>query len=282
LQLARHRIDAPVDGRPFDVYPIGDVHLGAAACDLKHFRRTVAQVTADPFAKWLGMGDQGDLIMPSDPRWSYSGHDWKNLGFINGRPDVKNLGVEHRDMIARELDPIASKCLGVHDGNHEDEMKKRYFVDVAGFLADRYKVPYLGYTALIRLDIVCRRGPKDHGRVWTIVIASEHGANGGGTDGNAANKLQTRGQDFDAEIYLKGHVHKRGALHRTALGWGAKKIATRDRLFVLTGTYLKGYTEFETTYGEKKGYAPNEIGGMVLRFYPKTQRVEAMNVEAAA
>src|ERR1043166_8937471 len=130
MQLARRRLEAPAGGRPIRLYPLGDIHLGAAACDLGHFRRTVQQIKSDPDALWIGMGDFGDLILPTDVRWRIGTHDWKNLGYRNGRPDTNNLGDEYKDMIFRELDPIASQCLGVHEGNHETTMHDRYFVDI--------------------------------------------------------------------------------------------------------------------------------------------------------
>jgi len=286
LELAAARIPAPKSGR-VDIYPIGDIHLGAAACDIGHFRRTVAQVAADPSARWIGMGDYGDFILPEDPRWSMSAFDWKRLGYRKGRPDLRNLGAEYRDMVLAELDPIRSQCIGLLDGNHDDVMKQKYHLDVVGWLCEELKVPYLGYTALVRVEVVVDNGAG--GRIWPFDIFAEHGATGGGTDGNAVNSVQKRGTEFDADVYLKGHVHKRGITQRTVLGWGKKKIAVRDKVFVLTGTYLKGYSEFETTYGERKGYPPNEIGGTVVRVKTHraesgavTGRIHAMNVEALA
>jgi hypothetical protein len=280
LELARRRVKAPADGHPLHLYPLGDIHLGAAACDIEDFRRTVKRIAADPHALWIGMGDYGDLIMPSDPRWSFSGHDWKRLGFLNGRPTVSNLGVEHRDMIERELTPIKDKCIGLLYGNHEDAFAKYYFIDVARYLAERFKVPMLGYTALVRLDVEIKRGTKAHHETWPVTIFAEHGASGGGSEGNKVNALQKRGLEFHADVYLKGHVHAYGISHRTELGWGLKELATRDRIFMLTGTYLKGYSEFETTYGERKAYPPNELGGGVVILDPKTRRIHAVSVGA--
>lgn len=278
MELARRRIKAPADGRPINLYPLGDIHLGAAACDIEDFRQTVSQIAKDPNGYWLGMGDYGDLIMPSDPRWAFSGHDWKRLGFISGKPSISNLGIEHRDLIERELAPIAEKCLGLLYGNHEHAFSRYYFIDVARYLADRFNVPMLGYTALYRLEIEIKRGEKDHGQIWPVTIFAEHGATGGGSDGNAVNSLQKRGLEFQADVYLKGHVHKLGVTQRTELGWGPSAMVTRDRIFMLTGTYLKGYSEYEVTYGERKGYAPSEIGGGVIVLDHKTRRIHGLSV----
>jgi hypothetical protein len=280
LELAKRRVKAPADGHPLHLYPLGDIHLGAAACDIEDFRRTVSRIKSDPHALWLGMGDYGDLIMPSDPRWAMNSHDWKHLGFHNGRPTVSNLGIEHRDLITRELDPIADKCIGLLYGNHEHAFSRYYFIDIARFLADRFKVPMLGYTALVRLEIEIKRGAKAHHETWPVTVFAEHGATGGGTDGNAINTLQKRGLEFGADVYLKGHVHKLGITQRTELGWGPKELATRDRIFMLTGSYLKGYSEFEVTYGERKGYPPSELGGGVVILDPRSRRIHAVSVGA--
>ena len=280
MELASRRVKAPSDGHPLHLYPIGDIHLGAAACDIEDFRRTVARVRADPNALWIAMGDMADLILPSDPRWSMSGHDWKRLGFANGKPTVSNLAAEYRDLITRELDPIGDKCIGVLMGNHEQSFSRFYFIDIAGYLAARWSVPMLGYTALIRLEIEIARGPKAHHETWNVDVFAEHGATGGGTEGNKINSLQKRGMEFDAQIYLKGHVHAYGISHRTELSWGPKQMATRDRIFMLTGTYLRGYHEGSVTYGERKAYPPNELGGGVVILDTKARRIHAVSVGA--
>jgi hypothetical protein len=280
LELAKRRVKAPADGHPLHLYPLGDIHLGAAACDIEDFRRTVKRIKDDPAALWLGMGDYGDLIMPSDPRWAFSGHDWRRLGFLNGKPGISNLGIEHRDLIERELAPIADKCLGLLYGNHEHAFSRYYFIDVARYLAERFSVPMLGYTALVRLEVELSRGPKAHHETWPVTIFAEHGATGGGTDGNAINSLQKRALEFGADVYLKGHVHKYGITQRTELCWGPKEMATRDRIFMLTGTYLKGYSEFEVTYGERKGFSPSELGGGVVILDAKNRRIHAVSVGA--
>ena len=87
--------------------------------------------------------------------------------------------------LLRELAPIADKCLGLLYGNHEHAFSRYYFIDVARYLAERFAVPMLGYTALLRLEIEIGRGTKAHHQTWPLTIFAEHGATGGGTDGRA-------------------------------------------------------------------------------------------------
>lgn len=270
MQLNRRRIVAPEDGSPIVLYPLGDIHLGASACDVADFRRIVEQIKTEPNAYWLGIGDMGDCIMPSDPRFNARS---------SALADPENYAYEQLDLIRTELAPIADKCIGLHDGNHETAFRKYYFVDPGKQLSREWGVPFLEYTALTRLDIEIPRGPLAHHRVWTLNVFSEHGATGGGTPGNAVNALQRRGNEFEADIFLKGHVHQRGITSRQLLAWGGKKYLVKDRLFVLTGTFLKGYQVDELTYGERKAYPPNEIGSTAILLDTKHDRIHGVNAE---
>ena len=280
MELSQITVDVKAS-KTLRLFPIGDVHMGAVACDLNDFRRLVKLVAEDNDARWLGMGDMGDLIMPSDPRWSMDGHDWKRLGYTGRVPSTKNLAVEHVKFIKRELEPIADKCLGLLDGNHETAFEKHYFSSPMEEVADAFKVPHLGYTALVQLNIAQRRHP-EYG--WVSNIFAEHGAAGGGTIGNATNSLQRRAAEWEADVYLKGHVHQFGVTSKVALSFGGpEKIAKRDRVFMLTGTYLRGYqigVNETTTYSERKGYPPSEIGGGVVVYDLEEQRIHGMSVAA--
>src|SRR5690348_10359788 len=113
MELQQITVDVKAS-KTLKILPIGDVHMGAVACDLNDFRRVVKIVADDNDMRWLGMGDMGDLIMPSDPRWDMTSNDWKRLGY-SSRVSTKNLAVEHVKMIRRELEPIKDKCLGLLD-----------------------------------------------------------------------------------------------------------------------------------------------------------------------
>lgn len=52
----------------FRIYPLGDIHLGAAACDEDKFKRLVERIASEPTSKWIGMGDYADFINRSDPK----------------------------------------------------------------------------------------------------------------------------------------------------------------------------------------------------------------------
>jgi hypothetical protein len=204
------------------------------------------------------------------------GIDWQRIGRDDkGKPDVGDLAQEIINLTDEFFGPIWGKCLGLLEGNHEQVLERHYFTNLTRRLATKHNVPYLGQTALIKLIV------DDGGKhTFSPVIFAEHGATGGGTPGNAINSLAARLNQWDADILLKGHVHRRGTLHHVGFGWGARKLQAHHRVIVLTGSYLKGYAEHETTYSERKAYPPNELGGTSILIHPRSKVIEAVNVEA--
>ena len=54
----------------FTLVPIGDVHIGNAACDEARLRRVVDRIAADEWSYWVGLGDYCDFINMQDKRFS--------------------------------------------------------------------------------------------------------------------------------------------------------------------------------------------------------------------
>ena len=99
----------------FPLYPLGDMHLGVVHCDEDLLDKEVLKIKADKNARWLGMGDYGDYISPSDfKRWE---------GAILApwmRKHEDNIGPTQTDRINEILSPIWGQCIGLIEGNHED------------------------------------------------------------------------------------------------------------------------------------------------------------------
>ena len=74
---------------------------------------------------------------------------------------------------------------------------------------------------------------------------------------------------WDADIYMFGHVHKKQADRMPRLGLQAGKLVSKPQLLVLCGTYLKTFTDTqESTYSERAGYPPTEIGSPIIVIEP--------------
>jgi hypothetical protein len=269
LELSKRETRLAGRGQTVKLFPIGDTHLGAPACDVQSLRETIAAVANDPAAYWIGMGDYVDAIAPGDKRWRLRTIDWNSIGRdARGNLDTSDLAEWMSGLMEKEFKSILNpeKCLGLLEGNHERAFADHYYVDLTRRLGKRYDVPYLGQTALIRW--IFRRSNTNGGHAATVDIFAEHGATGGGTDGNSVNNLSQRLSQWDADVLLKGHVHRRMIYRKTRLGWGPKAMTTRPQILALTGTYLKGYEEGGLTYSEQKAYAPNELGGTVILLKP--------------
>jgi hypothetical protein len=278
LELAKRESRLAGRGSTVKLFPIGDVHLGAPACDVQSLRDTVAAVAKDPDAFWIGMGDYADYIFPGDPRWRLRTIDLNSIGRDSrGNLDVSDLAEWSMGLIEKEFGPILTpeKCLGLLEGNHERSFADHYFTDPTKRLCKKFGLSYLGQTAFIRW--IFHRS--SNGAVQFDIFA-EHGATGGGTDGNSVNNLTKRLEQWDADILLKGHVHRRMVWRKTRLGWGPKAMTTRRQVLALTGCYLKGYDEGTLAYSEQKAYAPNELGGTVILLKPFEGKVDAIYTDA--
>jgi len=281
LELIRHRIALPARDAVIKVYPVSDTHLCSPEADEAEVRRTVELIRTDPNAYWGHGGDVTDCILPGDPRWNLRAIDLRKLPRDDkGRPMVDNLANWQVDKADEIFSPIADKCLWLQEGNHEQAMYRHYHTHLTYELMKRWKergtpVPYGGQTAFVRLDFSWNR------ETWTKYVFAEHGATGGGTDGNGVNNFQSRLMNMDADLYFKGHVHKRMVWHSEQLSWGSRKITRRYRVMALTGAYLKTYGGGGTpAYGERAAYKPVTVGGVVALIQPSTGRLDAMNIEA--
>ncbi|NIL98744.1 MAG: hypothetical protein GTO62_16895, partial [Planctomycetales bacterium] len=177
----------------FTILPIGDIHLGAAACDEQRFRDTVARVHGDDRCWWIGMGDYADFINRSDPRF-HPGvlADWIKMA------DLADLSRAQRDRFLDIIQPIAAKCLALVSGNHETAIVKHYERDIyheivtgvkaLGGFEDDYPLA-IGYTGWLNLTFY-RSDKRQRGR--KVKINLHHGYGGGRLAGAKALNLQRR------------------------------------------------------------------------------------------
>jgi hypothetical protein len=284
LELIRHRIPLGKRADVVKLYPVSDTHLCSPEADEAEVRRTVELIRTDPNAYWGHGGDITDCILPGDPRWNLRAIDLRALPRDDkGRPMTDDLASWQVDQADAMFWPIAHKCLWLQEGNHEQAMYRHYHTHLVRQLIRRWKergvdVPYGGQTAFVRLDFVAGH------ETTTKYVFTEHGATGGGTDGNGVNNFTRRLAGMDADLYFKGHVHKRLIWQKESLAWGARKITKRTRVMALTGHYLKSYgASGEPAYSERAAYEPSDVGGVVALIRPSDPRaVQVVHIEALA
>lgn len=258
----------------FTLRPLGDVHLGTAHCDRKHFKRDIDSIAADPNALWIGMGDYCECITPTDPRFVAAEVDPDFL------PRLGTIAVAQRDTFLEYVEPIKAKCIGLLEGNHEAQIRFRHYLDLTLDMCRELGCDYLGDTAFVRLNF-CRTD--DDGRQLrsnVVVVYAEHGAGGGRYTGGKLNALEHMMRDFEAAIYLRGHVHTKGGVKEPRISVpvkGKAVLIAKTRIAALTGCYYRTYAANQSSYGQRKSYPPTELGSVAIRIHPRTGDMELVN-----
>jgi len=243
----------------FTLYPIGDIHIGAKGCEVDTLREVVAEVERQPNAFWIGMGDYAESINLSDKRFDLRSIAPRYL------PRLDDMPRACLDDLVQLFDPIKKKCLGLLVGNHEEKLRLRDSNDIHGALCVALGVKNLGYDSLLRWTF--RRS----GASTVVKIMASHGTIASRKAGAAANRMEDVASNFDCDIALFGHGHKKIVGERVELGMpesGAMRITERKKLVLMTGTFRRNHQEGTLDYGEKAGYPPVPIGCPAIRIAP--------------
>ena len=255
------------------VIPLGDIHIGAKACDETRFKETVARIAGDENCYWIGMGDYCDFIQMLDPRFSSGGlAKW----LINGDA-LADLTRAQRDRFLNIIKPIAKQCLGLLEGNHETAITRHYERHIYGEIVTAIKEfagvkesdPMgLGYNGWLNLKFR-RHSGKGKPSGSEIKINLHHGYGGGRLAGAKALNLERRMAFYEADIVIFGHVHKPMIIPGARQRLTGKKVEDRKILGIISGTYLKSFSnDSPATYSEVAGYLPSYGGNVEITLQP--------------
>lgn len=253
MQVKRVAIPYTRSNSVFRIYNFGDLHSGTIHCVEDNLRREVKKVAGEKYSYWVGMGDQGEFIVPDDPRFDPSAKsipDWV-------KPDDIGACIENR--IVDIYKPIAKKCLGMMFGNHEDAFRKHHKGNVHQHICDRLEVDNLGYSCFLLLHFKRNGSSEAH----VIKGCYTHGSGNCITAGAKRNKLRRFMQDNDADFYAYAHMHDlfTDDLPYLDVQVGPDKITAREKVGTTTGCWFRTYTQgIVASYGECKAYPPTTIG----------------------
>ena len=251
----------------FRIVPLGDVHLGAAACDERLFQQTVDYIKDTPATFWVGMGDLLECIPRCDKR-----HDERVMAkWLHGKGAIIKY---QRDKLIDILKPIGPRCLGYAIGNHEMNIEQRYSSDA---YLDVIEAIRATEDTDLRLDIsgyimLKFRRANEGGRkggTRTLVMDIHHGWAGGDYMSGPALKLEHRPAAFDADVHCFGHSHKKLAFPVVKTGVMRNgKIYARNCYCISTGSFMKTAIEDGVTYTERYGKKPVALGAPEIEFRP--------------
>jgi len=133
-------------------------------------------------------------------------------------------------------------------------------------------------TKRVKAPELRQQPPAGKGQRQQFRVFAHHGAGYAQTPGGKLNKLIQFMQSFDADLYFIGHVHDQVARREPALtaNTDCTRIMERQRLGMVSGSYLKTYQQGSTSYGEQRGYRPTALGAAVARITPATREMEAV------
>ena len=257
------------EGDPwYTIWSLGDQHKGTKHHDGKRWQEDIARVRDDPFARWIGMGDACECITYDDPKRFRPEEIAKEF-----LPNLHRLARAQRDSYIGDIECIADKCIGHHEGNHEAENRKRHQTEVVLDLCERLNIPYLDYMALSR--VVFRR-KADNGKIiksHVMKIFSEHGSCSARTVAGVTTYLEKLMNSFEADVYFTAHGHKLVPVKKpilTITNTGKSHLVQRERYAAMTGAYYLTYQENTSSYGEKRDYPPTVLGAVGVKVRPMT------------
>jgi len=253
------------------IYPLGDIHIGAASCNETLLKQWVATVKADPHASVICMGDMIDAIGPRDPRWNVDGlASWLSV------QDMMDICAAQKDRLFKFIAPICSKVICCVEGNHERAIKRHYERDIYSEIVQGIRERgghgqdvklQLGYYGWMHL-VFQRFGKRAKGSSRLVTLNIHHGYVGGRLAGAKALSMQRWLFTHAADVVLMGHSHNLGiqieAVEKISK---AGKLLMQKRLGCYTGTFMSGSGEGES-YSEVKGYLPMPASTMVLEVAP--------------
>ncbi|MBU1621854.1 MAG: metallophosphoesterase [Gammaproteobacteria bacterium] len=282
MQIIKHEWFSVPRHQRFTIIPLGDIHLGARACDEKQLSRVVKRIRKSPDTYWIGLGDYADFINRSDRRF-----DPATLASWFTVADLVDPPRAQIEKLMEYLLPIADKCLGLIEGNHESLIRHRYERDVYSEIVSQIKRAKgmaadeslaLGVCGWLLLRFY--RGERGGG-AQTIKINCHHGFVGGRLAGAKALNMQRWLWTHSADLVIFGHSHNTSAQPEAVEGLNqAGDLVTEVRKGCFSGTFLRTTENGATTYSEAAGYFPLPICGARITLRPGAARqAERVKIE---
>jgi len=233
-----------------NLYFIGDIHLPRGKRN--KFQQTVEEISKDKHGKVIFLGDYCEYIKDGDPRY-----DPQEIAhYIQKYGDSVNMIQKQFTQFENDIKPLIDnkQILGLHEGNHEYQFRKRNSVNLLEMMCDRNDLEYLGSNYVYW---------KLNGTDDTTTLLTNHGCGGGTSIGYHLKKL-----DSASRILNKVHIIAQGHTHQLTVNasCGPLDVTSNNKLKQNTqyrcacGSFLGNYDLEVENYAEVQGYHPLPIG----------------------
>lgn len=245
-----------VKGSSVRLKPFSDVHMGDPLCDIKAFREYIED--RDDQTYFMGIGDYADLIIPGDPRYTKVIDDYQGEDVVD---EQISQFVEMLQPIARE-----GKLIGLGMGNHERKVLKHYGTNPVQRMCRRLECRNLGYSGLLNLTLT-RRGKNSR----SVIIRYHHGFGGASRlAGGDLTKFMRETANWDADLFLYGHVHKLQTDQTPRMGLAGSTLVAKPQHVLICGTFKKTFSKGAVpTWSEEMGFPPRNVGAGEIELTPK-------------
>ena len=242
-----------------------DVHYDSKDCDRALFKEQMDQAM-DRGQYQLHLGDMFDAMgSKKDPRT-----DKRSLrpeySHINEEKDESYL-TKISDDAYKFLAPYKDRMLVLVKGNHEEGIHRHHEYSINNVLASRLRDEAGGvvlpatYRGYIILKFVELDNPKQS--LGKHIIYYTHGNGGSAPVTHNVITAARLAEQFDADTYMMGHVHKEWAMTRTMVKVNSNdRMIQNRRLFVQLGTFKR--FNMSDPWAAMKGMGPISIGSTTL------------------
>lgn len=255
FKLIKHKFP---DNNDIEIWPISDVHLGAAEHNAEAWGAFCRELEQRENA-YLVLG--GDLVNNSVR---------SSIG--NGVFTETMRPREQKKRMAEMLAPLRSKVLAAVSGNHERRSGKDADDDPTYDILCQLDLEtvYRENMAFVKLHF----GPEqiDGTRNPTYILVVTHGAGGGILTGGVVNRAERFGYVLDgADVLILGHSHKPFVTQPTKIKINAQRDTISFKPFKVVST---------TSWMDYGGYAmqkmlpPTSIAPQIVKLYGNKKKIE--------
>lgn len=250
-------------GRTLRLIPFGDIHRDSPAHSDNKWKEFLDHTRKLRDTVYLGMGDYLDSYSTSERALVYNEKIHEST-----RKRDEEMSKGRVNLLAKELAHLNGKTVGLLGGNHFVQFANGTTGDM--LLASHLGTSYLGVCSAIRILFDGMKGQTQ----TTIDIFAHHGRGAGVTAAGKFNAVEKLSQVCDADIFLMGDNHARGAFPlgdklRIAKNPNGLYLRSRQAFIGRTGSFLRGYVPNMQNYVVDGAMTPANLGWIEFEFTPK-------------
>lgn len=251
-------------GKPLTLVIFGDIHRDSPNHAHGAWKDFLAHAKTLKNALFLGMGDYLDSTSTSERECLGNISPKMHETFKN---DIEKGQEAKVDLIASELSFMKGRLIGLLNGNHYFNFQSGINSDQ--MLCQRLNTKYLGVCAFIRLCLDI------DGRRHTLDIFAHHGKGAARLVGGSLNRVAQMVEGAEADIFIMGHDHKRGAvpmsprLYLDNTSREGLKVRQRETWAIRSGSFLASFRDNEVNYNVDACRTPCSLGHVELILTPQ-------------